>query len=163
MTGRLVLLVEDHENDVFLVRRALIDSLPELQLAVVPDGEKALEYLRGEGPFADRSRHPFPALLLLDLKLPCQDGFDVLRAVRQDPQLRRLVVVMLTSSSHKSDVNQAYSLGVNSYLVKPTSFDDLVLLFKHVVAYWVSLNLFADAISARRSEREPIQAGPLPD
>jgi CheY-like chemotaxis protein len=117
---------------------------------VASHGEEALEYLAGGGGFADRERHPFPALMLLDLQLPRRSGHEVLEWLRaQEAGLRRLPVVVLTSSREPSDVNRAYELGANSYLVKPVSFDALLDMLRVVERYWLALAERPDAPRAR--------------
>jgi CheY-like chemotaxis protein len=100
---------------------------------------EAVEYLRGDGPFADREKHPLPDLLLLDLKMPRKNGFEVLEWVRQQPGLKRLPVVVLTSSMQDLDINRAYELGANTYLVKPANYEALVDLVKTLIQYWLTL------------------------
>jgi len=119
---------------------------------VASHGEEALDYLAGGGGFADRGRHPFPALILLDLQLPRRSGHEVLEWLRgQEEGLRRLPVVVLTSSKEPRDVNRAYELGANSYLVKPVSFEALLELVKAVERYWLILTERPEAPSARPS------------
>src|SRR5947207_15017530 len=108
-----------------MVRRSFTKASLQGTLDVVDDGDKAVAYLAGHGGFADRARHPLPVLLLLDLKLPRRSGLEVLAWVRQQPTLKRLPVVVLTSSEESADINRAYDLGANSYLVKPVAFDAL--------------------------------------
>src|SRR5207249_5534648 len=104
------------------------------------DGDEAVEYLGGTGRYQDRTRYPLPALVLLDLKLPRKNGIEVLHWLRQQPALRRLPVVVLTSSKEPNDVNRAYDQGANSYLVKPLGFDALLNLVRSLNVYWLSLN-----------------------
>ena len=135
------MLVEDDPNDVLLIQRALRKARLVNPIEVVSDGEEAVNYLAGHGPFADRERYPLPVLILLDLKLPRKSGFEVLEWLRQQPKLKRVPVVVLTSSSRDSDINHAYDLGANSYLVKPPSFDALLKLVEEVKIYWLMLNV----------------------
>lgn len=135
-----VLLVEDDVNDVFLIRRALAKAGITTALRVVGDPVDAILYLKGEGQFTDRARFPLPALVLLDLKLEGGSGFDVLRWVRRMSGIRRLPVIVLTSSSADRDINMAYDLGANSYVVKPLTFPNLVELVRMVEMYWLMLN-----------------------
>ena len=107
-----------------------------------------MAYLAGEGPFADRQRHPFPVLVLLDLKLPRRSGLEVLEWIRAQTGLKRLPVVVLTSSKEATDVNRAYDLGANSYLVKPVGFDSLLELVKSLEVYWLILNQKPDVSAA---------------
>lgn len=135
-----VLLAEDDPNDVLLLQRALRRLNNTCTLQVVEDGEAAIAYLAGQTPYSDRDRFPLPALLLLDLKLPRRTGHEVLAWLRQEPGLKRLPVVMLTSSRETEDVNRAYDLGVNSYLVKPVGSDALLDLLRTLHRYWLRLN-----------------------
>jgi len=109
-------------------------------LKVARDGEQAINYLSGKGIYSNREQYPLPFLLLLDLKMPGTDGFEVLEWLRNEPQLKRLLVVVLTSSNLQSDVDRAYELGANSYLVKPVSFDEMVHLIQRFEAYWSEIN-----------------------
>jgi CheY-like chemotaxis protein len=135
-----ILLVEDNTTDVLLVRRALTRAGITNPIAIAADGDSAVNYLAGSGEYADRERHPLPALVLLDLKLPRRSGLEVLAWLRAQPDLRRTPVVVLTSSQQRPDVNRAYDLGANSYLVKPVEFDELQRMLDDVNAYWMSLN-----------------------
>lgn len=136
-----LLLVEDDENDVFFLRRALQSAGAAVQLHVATDGRQALDYLHGRNGFEDRIQHPLPALVLLDLKVPYVSGFDVLRQIRADPKLRKLIVVVFTSSSLDSDVVQAYEIGANSFLVKPSRLEEQKEVASLLVRYWLQTNL----------------------
>ncbi len=140
MPNHTILLVEDNSTDVLMVRRAFRKANLLHPLQVVDDGDKAVAYLGGQGPYADRGQYPLPVLLLLDLKLPRRSGLEVLGWLRQQEGLRRLPVVVLTSSKESSDVNRAYDLGANSYLVKPVDFDPLLEMVKALGLYWMLLN-----------------------
>ena len=140
VTLSTLLLVEDDPNDVMLFRRAKDKSKLANPLQVVEDGEAALAYLSGRGIYADRNLYPFPALMLLDLKLPRKSGLEVLAWLRQQPGINRLPVVVLTSSKESLDVGRAYDLGANSYLVKPVAFDNLLGMVKALGMYWLILN-----------------------
>ncbi|MBI3546053.1 MAG: response regulator [Gammaproteobacteria bacterium] len=137
---RSVLLVEDDPNDVLLVQRAFRKAGVVASMSVVNDGQAALDYLNGRGVYADRGVYPLPALMLLDLKLPRKSGHEVLEWMRAQPALKRVPVVMLTSSKESADINRAYDLGANSYLVKPVAFNDLLSLVKTLDLYWLMLN-----------------------
>lgn len=140
--GRPQLLVlEDDENDVFFLRRALQSTGIELDLHVASDGRQALDYLLGRHGYADRAKHPLPQLVLLDLKVPYISGLDVLRQIRATPELRKLIVVVLTSSALDSDVVQAYEIGANSFLVKPSRLDEQKALARRIADYWFGVNL----------------------
>lgn len=135
-----VLLVEDDPNDVLLIQRAFRKANLVNPLHVAGDGEEAIAYLSGQGAYADRERHPLPILILLDLKLPRKSGHEVLAWLRQQPELKRLPAVVLTSSREAADVNRVYDLGANSYLVKPVAFDDLLKMVQTLNMYWLILN-----------------------
>ncbi|GBL45318.1 response regulator [Sulfuriferula multivorans] len=135
-----LLLVEDDPNDIMLFRRAKDKTNLANPLQVVEDGEAAVAYLSGQGQYADRNRYPLPALVLLDLKLPRKSGLEVLAWLREQPGLRRLPVVVMTSSKESTDVGLAYDLGANSYLVKPVAFDNLLEMIKALGLYWFILN-----------------------
>lgn len=135
-----ILLVEDDPNDVLLTQRAFRRANLVNPLQVVQDGEAAVLYLGGQGSYADRDRYPLPIIMLLDLKLPRLSGLEVLEWLRQQPGLKRLPVVMLTSSRENVDLNRAYDLGANSYLVKPVAFDGLLEMVRNLNQYWLILN-----------------------
>jgi CheY-like chemotaxis protein len=142
--NQALLLVEDSEHDVFLMKRALKQAEIHNPVYVIGDGEQAIDYLSGNGEFADREAFPFPALVFLDLKLPLKSGHDVLEWIRQTGGMSELVVVVLTSSDEPSDINRAYKLGANSYLVKPPSLIQLRDLAKSFKWYWLQYNQFAE-------------------
>jgi CheY-like chemotaxis protein len=135
-----ILLVEDDPNDVLLVQRAFRKANITCPLHVVPDGDAAVAYLSGEGAYANRQDAPLPTLILLDLKLPRRTGFEVLTWLRAQPGLKRLPVVVLTSSNELPDINRAYDLGANSYLVKPVAFNHLLEMLKTLDLYWHTVN-----------------------
>lgn len=135
-----ILLVEDNSDNVLLIQRAFRKAnIPHL-LQVVGDGDSAIFYLSGTDSYADRERYPLPMLMLLDLKIPGKSGHEVLIWLRQQPTLKRLPVVILTSSRETTDIDRAYDLGANSYLVKPVGFDNLLDMMKSLQVYWGALN-----------------------
>jgi CheY-like chemotaxis protein len=136
----VVLLVEDNTEDVILFRRAFLKARVLNPLLVVGDGEEAISYLQGTGRYSKRMEFPLPAVVVLDLNLPGMSGFEVLRWIRNKPGLQTLTVVVLTSSDHISDVNQAYQLGANSFLVKPADLDSLIQIMASFRGYWLWLN-----------------------
>ena len=141
MSTATILLAEDDPNDVILLQRAMgRASLSADSLKVVRDGEEAISYLSGQANFANRDLYPLPALLLLDLKLPRKSGLEVLSWLRNQPQLRSLVVVFLTSSNSSEDVRLAYEAGANSYLVKPVEFTEMVEMMRALSFYWLEIN-----------------------
>ncbi len=145
VTDFLFLLVEDDPDHVLLIQRAFAKAGLVNPLRIVRDGEEAIDYLAGHGDFADRSRHPLPSLVLLDIKLPKRSGLEVLQWLRGQAAFRMTPVVMLTSSADSDDIARAYALGVSSYLVKPVLFDDLLTMVKSAGMYWMILNRSADA------------------
>ena len=146
-----ILLVEDDSNDVLLLERAFQKAGMRHLLTIVSDGEEAIDYLLGNGDYADREKYPLPFLVLLDLKMPRSNGFEVLRRVRSEPKLKRLLIVVLTSSNLQADVDRSYELGANSYLVKPVEFDEMVHLIKRFEAYWSEINRTPSATGAAKN------------
>lgn len=141
-TNRALLLVEDNEDDVFLMKRALKGAHVINPLYVVEDGQEAVDYLAGAGKFADRANYPLPAVVFLDLKLPFLSGHDVLAWIRRQKELDALVVIVLTSSNEASDLSRCYALGANSYVVKPPTPEQLEELAKAFKWYWLEYNQF---------------------
>ena len=136
----LILLAEDREDDVLMIQRAfLLANIPN-PFHVVRDGDEAIAYLKGDGIYSNRDEYPLPELLLLDLKMPRVDGFEVLRWIRDQLHLCTLRVVVLSSSSDMRDINVAYRLGASSFMVKPVSFDDLVQVAKVLTQFWLQLS-----------------------
>jgi len=133
---KTVLLVEDTEDDVFFLKRALRDAEIKNPLQVVVDGQQALDYLDGKGEYADREKYPLPFLILLDLKLPYVMGLDVLKWIRARADFETILVVVLTSSQQDSDITATYRLGGNSYLIKPPNREKLKDLIKSLGEYW---------------------------
>src|SRR5579859_999399 len=125
MAPRALLLVEDNPDDVFIMRRALQKAALDLPLFLASDGREAVDYLQGNGQFADRSQYPLPSLVLLDLKLPYLSGFEVLKIIREHSGLTDLDVIILTSSGEERDQKRAQELGVRGYLIKPPKPDIL--------------------------------------
>ena len=138
--NEVILLAEDDPNDVLLIQRAFQKAGLQNSLKVVRDGEQAINYLSGMGAYSDRNLFPSPFLLLLDLKMPGTDGFEVLQWVRTERELKRLLVIVLTSSNLQSDVDRAYDLGANSYLVKPVEFQEMVNMIQRFEVYWTEIN-----------------------
>jgi DNA-binding response OmpR family regulator len=135
-----ILLVEDDENDLELFMRAYAKAHVTNPIQRVANGDEAVAYLAGEGKYADRAAYPVPVLVLLDVKLPRRSGLEVLSWIRGTAGMKRLPVVMLTSSKDSGDINRAYDLGANSYLVKPVAFDSLFDLIRSLNLYWLVLN-----------------------
>src|SRR6478672_4471286 len=135
--GFSVLLVEDDLNDIFLVKRAFKLARVKNPLQVVTDGQEAVSYLKGEGKYADRDHFPLPKLLVMDIKMPRRTGFEVLEWIKGNPgPLKRIPVVIVSSSEDPSDINRAYELGANAYMVKPVDFRAVEHLFEAITQYW---------------------------
>lgn len=129
----IVLMAEDDEDDRLLAREAFEECGTGVDLRFVQDGEELLSYLHGHGPYAGR---PTPSLILLDLNMPRRDGREALAAVKDNPALRRIPVVVLTTSSAEEDVVRCYDLGVSSFITKPKSFESLLALMRTLSHYW---------------------------
>lgn len=140
MNAPVILLVEDDPNSVFFFQHTMKTLEMANPLHVAADGRAALDYLEGVGEFADRHKHPMPGLVLLDLKLPRLSGFDVLQKLRQRPETRTLIVVVLTSSASNEDIARAYALGANAYLVKPVRLQDLEEIVRAIRIFWLTHN-----------------------
>jgi len=136
-----ILLVEDNRMDVELTLDAFREVHLENRIDVATNGQQALDYLFGQGKYSDRKLYPMPNLILLDLKLPGVDGFEVLRQIKSTPILKRLPVIILTSSKEEGDRALTYVIGANSYLVKPVSFDGFLGVIRQIDGYWLSLNV----------------------
>jgi len=137
----MILLVDDNKMDIELAMDAFRLAHIHNPIQVAHDGEEALEYLFGKGKFSDRNEYPLPDLVLLDLKMPKIDGFEVLRQVKKEEKLRRIPIIILTSSKEEGDRAISYDNGANSYLVKPVSFDGFLKVIEDVVEYWLILNV----------------------
>jgi CheY-like chemotaxis protein len=136
-----ILLVEDNHMDVMLTLDAFKAAKLKNKINVARNGLEALDYLFGRDKYADRQQFPMPNLILLDLKMPCIDGFEVLRQIKGTHKLRRIPVVILTSSKEEGDRTQSYDIGANSYLMKPISFEGFIEVVKKIDDYWFSLNI----------------------
>jgi CheY-like chemotaxis protein len=131
-----VLLVEDDLNDIFLVKRAFKMAQLETPLQVVTDGEEATHYLSGKGKYKDRDAYPLPKLIVMDIKMPRMSGFDVLEWIKHDGTLRRIPVIIVSSSNRPEDIDRAYELGANAYMVKPVNYRAVERLFESITHYW---------------------------
>jgi len=134
-----ILLAEDNPKDVELTLEALAEHNLANHVIVVRDGVEAMEYLHCEGKYENRKKGN-PAVVLLDIKMPRMDGIEVLKAIRGDPALKMLSVVMLTSSREEPDLKKCYELGVNAYVVKPVDFNDFIEAVKQVGIFWAVIN-----------------------
>lgn len=136
---RKILLVEDNPKDVELTLEALAEQNLANRVITLEDGVEAMDYLRSEGKY--RKRQPGqPSVILLDIKMPRMDGIEVLQAIKNDPALRFIPVVMLTSSREEPDLKKCYDLGVNAYVVKPVSFKEFFAAVQQLGIFWAMLN-----------------------
>jgi two-component system response regulator len=138
--GQIILLVEDNPDDEALTLRALQRNNITNQVVIAHDGVEAIDYLFGQGAYEGRDPCDLPQIVLLDLKLPRMDGFEVLKKLRADPRTKLLPVVILTSSKEQQDLVQGYGLGANSYVRKPVDFDQFVQAVRQLGLYWLVLN-----------------------
>jgi CheY-like chemotaxis protein len=144
-----VLLVEDDLNDIFIVKRAFKMADIHTPLQVVTDGQEAVSYLRGDGKYADRNTFPVPRLIVMDIRMPRKSGFEVLEWVKTNRQpLRRIPIVIVSSSENPDDINHAYELGANAYMVKPMNFRAVEHLFETITHYW--------GLECAKPELEPV-------
>jgi CheY-like chemotaxis protein len=138
-----VLLAEDDDNDALLMKRAFQRANNSGVLRIVRDGEEVIDYLQGKGQFSDRSKFPLPSVLIVDLKMPKKNGFEVLQWIKEHREFRRIPAVVLSSSKQERDIVKAYELHANSYLVKPSAFNELQQVADTIQAYWIQLNRVA--------------------
>lgn len=135
----VILMADDDEDDRLLAAEALAEARVHNELRFVEDGEALLAYLRREGRWADPDASPRPGLILLDLNMPRKDGREALAEIKADPALRRIPVVVLTTSRAEADVLASYDLGANSYIPKPVTFEGLVRAMRAVGRYWIEI------------------------
>lgn len=140
MNPEPILLVEDNEDDAYFMQQAVRDAEIVNQVIHVEDGQQAIDYLAGEGRFTDRASHPLPMIVFLDLKLPYKTGHQVLEWIRAQPQFKKLIVIILTSSDEPVDLNRSYQLGANSYVVKPPTSEQLLELAASFKLWWLRQN-----------------------
>ena len=136
-----ILLVDDSENDLFLMRVAFKKAAFNSPLQEVHNGEQAIAYLKGESIYSDRNQYPLPSVMLLDLNMPMKNGFEVLAWVRTQPVFKRLSVIILTASVRDEDVERAFDLGATSYLLKPGPLEDLIAMIT-CLRDWLQINHF---------------------
>ncbi len=131
-----VLLVEDNEGDVRLIKEAFNESKIEKNFSVAKDGEDALNYLYGRGKYSERTK---PDIILLDINLPKKNGFEVLETIKNDPDLKKIPVIMLSSSSSEDHIIKSYDLSANCYVTKPVDFDEYIRAVKIIEDFWFQM------------------------
>ncbi|MEW8101339.1 MAG: response regulator [Candidatus Thiodiazotropha endolucinida] len=139
----VILLVDDSRMDVELTLDAFKEARLNNRVETSYSGQEALDYLFGNDRFANRNKYPIPDLILLDLKMPGVDGFEVLKRVKGTPMIKRIPVVILTSSKEEGDRALSYDIGANSYLVKPVAFTGFIDVVRQIEDYWLTLNVRA--------------------
>jgi CheY-like chemotaxis protein len=135
-----ILLAEDDENDVFFFERAAREANITNHLSVVRDGQQAIDYLAGSHQFADRNKYPLPCLIILDLKMPRRTGLEVLEWLRSTAALRLIPVIVFSSSAQPDDIERAYQLGANAFVVKPPSVEKRLEFARLVKGFWLHYN-----------------------
>lgn len=134
-----ILVADDDQDDCLLVREAFRDCKIAGRLQFVQDGDELLDYLKRRSPYQDERRYPLPDLVLLDLNMPRMDGREALALIKQDPELRSIPVIVLTTSSAQEDVLRSYADGVNSFVTKPVSYSGLVEVVRALGCYWIDV------------------------
>ncbi len=134
-----ILMADDDEDDCMLAREALAESRLANELYIVNDGEELMDYLQQRGQYANESSAPRPKLILLDLNMPKKDGREALTEIKADPHLRKIPVVILTTSKAEEDVYSSYDLGANSFIIKPVTFASLVEVMRTIGKYWFEI------------------------
>ncbi len=132
-----ILLVDDNEDDIVIIREAFVESTSLTIIDTVSDGEEALAYLHQEGPYKGK---PLPTLLLLDINMPKKNGFEVMQAIKADPELRAIPIIMLTMSEREEDITRSYAGGACSYIRKPVAFDDFHMVVELFEQYWTTIS-----------------------
>lgn len=150
-----VLYAEDDENDVFFMERAFSKLKIRSALQVVPDGRAAVDYLSGNGPYADRVKHPLPDLLLLDVKMPAMSGLEVLKWAREQPAFRALPILLFTSSTQHTDIEFSRSHRASGYLVKPSNSEHLATLVSKIIAACAAGDPAADVLDIEENQIRP--------
>lgn len=140
MDKKIILLVEDRQDDIELITEALKEHRIKNKVVVARDGVEAMDYLHARGRFSDLGKKDMPAVILLDLKLPKKDGLEVLREIKENKKTRHIPVIVLTSSKEEKDLIESYDLGCNSYVRKPIDFNDFSEAIKNLGLYWLIIN-----------------------
>lgn len=137
----IFLLVDDNKHDVRIVQRAWRKNKITSRLMVVPHGQACLDYLRHEGNYSDTEKYPRPGVILMDIRMPIMDGIECLQAIKADPELQLIPVIMLTTSKEDTDRVRSYKLGCNTFVQKPVDFDKLSLAMRMIHRYWTMSEL----------------------
>jgi CheY-like chemotaxis protein len=151
----VILVAEDDEDYVLLIKQVFMKAHIPNPIHVVWNGEEAISYLKGDGKYSNRDEYPLPDIFLLDLKMPRINGFEVLKWVRAQPTLSALRILGLTSSDEIRDVNEAYQLGANSFLVKPMDFQDFTNLSRLIADFWFKASRTPDSFRPPLKARKP--------
>lgn len=139
-----ILMADDDPDDRLLTEDALKEARLANEIRFVENGEELLQYLRHQGKFADKTLHPRPGIILLDLNMPKMDGREALQLIKSDPDLRRIPVIIMTTSKADQDILKSYDLGANSYVTKPVTFDELVEVVRGFGKYWFEIVALPD-------------------
>ena len=134
-----ILIADDDQDDRLMTKEAFAEAKISNHLRFVEDGEELMDYLHNRNQYADITKAPLPGLILLDLNMPKMDGREALREIKQDPRLRRIPIVILTTSRAEEDICKSYDLGVNSFITKPLSFESLVDMMRTITNYWIGV------------------------
>lgn len=134
-----ILMADDDEDDRLMTKEALKEARLANEIKFVVDGEELMDYLYQRGKFTDSASSPRPGLILLDLNMPKKDGREALKEIKEDPDLRQIPIVVLTTSKAEEDIYRSYDLGVNSFITKPVSFDGLVFVMTTLAHYWFQI------------------------
>ena len=140
----VILMADDDEDDRFLAQDALHEAHLHNEMRFVKDGEELMDYLRRRGAYADPATSPRPGIILVDLNMPRKDGREAIAEIKLDPDLKRIPIVVLTTSKAEQDILRTYELGVCGYITKPVSFDGLIEVMKAIGKYWFQIVLLPD-------------------
>ena len=132
-----ILIVDDDENDIFFAQRAFAEINVHCAFQMLRHGQEVVDYLEGHGDYADREKYPLPMMILMDLKMPIMDGFQVLEWLRARPRLRAIPIIIFSSSDLASDITRAYELGANSFMTKSVTYDGLLVKLQTFSQYWL--------------------------
>lgn len=146
-----ILVADDDPDDRMMIQEAFTENRIANQIAFVEDGEQLMAYLRREGPFAELKETPYPGIILLDLNMPKKDGREALRELKADQELRRIPIIVLTTSQAEEDIVRTYGDGVSSFITKPVSFEGLVEAVRVICQYWIQIVALPPECSARPS------------